>query len=369
MKKQLLVLFLTLISLAAETQITIQANLPTVGLLQKDQLWNVLIINSTNQPYYCRLELILQDRITGQEVLTAVSNYFNLTPGAKQLNDNQLNPIQYNYILPTLNNRMQQLLPAGNYTACYALTSRATGEVNLSEDCVQFDAEPLSPPMLIFPADSAILNNPPMQFSWTPPTPVAMFNRLSYQILVAEVRSGQLAEEAIQQNIPFYLDGNLVSNLLNYPPSAATFEKEKWYAWQVIARDERGYAGKSEVWVFQVKSTARQTPVVESMPFVKMKKNDPDKGVAPNGILKVSYINETTDSIITIKIIDLNSNKKEPEITIPIHAGENLIQYDLEKLMPMQKGKIYEAQIINSRNEKWVMQFEVQYYPEGTNQN
>lgn len=64
----------------ATAQVTLQPNVPTVGLIQKNQLWNMLIVNSTGTPYDCRLELILQDRTTGQEVLTATTAFFRVSP-------------------------------------------------------------------------------------------------------------------------------------------------------------------------------------------------------------------------------------------------------------------------------------------------
>ena len=157
---------------------------------------------------------------------------------------------------------MQGLLPVGTYIVCYQLVTVATGKPEkLAEECVQFDAEPLSPPMLIFPADSSILENILNQFSWMPPTPEGMFNRLRYELLITEIKEGQKAEEAIQENIPFYNDGALFVNRMNYPASAIAFEKDKWYAWQVTARDDKAYAGKSEVWVFKVgKEVKKEIP-------------------------------------------------------------------------------------------------------------
>ena len=38
------------------------------------------------------------------------------------------------------------------------------------------------------------------------------------------------------------------------------------------------------------------------------------------------------------------------------------IEYDLKKIMQLKDGKLYEAQIINGRKEKWVMQFEKHQY-------
>src|SRR5947207_1988822 len=81
----------------ANAQVQIQSFLPTAGLVQKNQLWNLMLINSTAQQFNGRLELVLRDRQTGTELLTATTTNFSLPVGSLQVNINLLNPIQYNY--------------------------------------------------------------------------------------------------------------------------------------------------------------------------------------------------------------------------------------------------------------------------------
>ncbi|MBS1512425.1 MAG: hypothetical protein JST86_16385 [Bacteroidetes bacterium] len=236
-------------------QVTLQPNLPVAGMIQKSQLWNIMTVNNSNKQYECVLDMVLRDRNTGTELMTAATSMFTLSPGARQLSTNVLNPIQYNYILTGFSTKLQDLLPAGNYTVCYSLSVFTNKTERLAEECVQFDAEPLSPPMLIFPADSSVLESNPQQLTWTAPMPEAMFDQLQYDIVIAEVQEGQKADEAIQQNLAFYSDGAVYNNVLNYSSAYPAFSKDKWYAWQVVAHDGRNYAGKSEVWVFKVGAT------------------------------------------------------------------------------------------------------------------
>lgn len=362
MKKYFFTILLSFSSILVIGQLSLQATLPTSGLIQKSQLWNVLVINTSASSYQCKLSLLLKDRYTGQDVLTASSGEFMIEKGAKQLNINALSPIQYNYVSSATDTRLEGLIPVGSYTACYTL-SLVSGKGDLATDCFEFDAEPLTPTMLTFPVDSSKLDNNPTQFVWTPPTPTGMFNRLHYQILVTEIHEGQKAEEAIQQNLPFYSEGNVFTNLLNYPPSSPAFEKDKWYAWQVVARDDNNYSGKSETWVFSIPNSKIAETIVEQAPFLKMGKGREEKGIAPNGILKLSYLNETADSTGRIKIINLSDHAEAGRlITISLKPGENLIEYDLNKIMKVQEGKIYEALIINSRKEGWSVQFEIRSY-------
>jgi hypothetical protein len=363
MKKYIFSTSLTsLFTLIVSAQISLQATIPSVGLIQKNQLWNVVVINSSASSYDCKLKLLIKDRNTGQDVLTASSGQFTIEKGSKQLNINALGPVLYNYISPGMDAKLQGLMPVGSYMACYTL-SLLSGKSDLADDCIQFDVEPLTLPMLTFPSDSSQLDIAPSQFGWTPPAPVGMFNRLHYEILITPINKGQKAEEAIQQNLPFYSNSNVTMNMLSYPVTSETFQKDEWYAWQITARDDNNYAGKSETWAFIIKSTSPVRAIVEQAPFLKMKKFNPQKGVAPNGILKLSYVNETSDSIAQIKIIDLGKRGKiSIQITVALQPGENLIQYNLNKKLHLKEGGVYEAQLINSRNEKWVIQFEFLTY-------
>lgn len=343
-------------------QVSLQPNVPAVGLIQKAQLWNILVINSSVTSYDCKLNLVLTDRNTGQEILTASTAQFNISSGAKQLNVNALEPIQYNYLTTGIDTKLQGLLPAGNYTACYTISVLI--EKSIVDECIQFDAEPLSPPMLMFPADSTETEINPAQFTWTPPTPAGMFDRLHYEVIITPINEGQKADEAMQQNLPFYTDNNAFTNSLNYPTSAPAFEKDKWYAWQVIAKDDRNYAGKSETWVFKV-NQGYMTEIVEETPFSKLRINNSDLAIAPNGILKIAYYNELKETEAKISIQDLSSGKSNSKVSFfnaKLIQGDNFIQYDLKKIMRPVEGKIYKAELINSRGEKMEIRFTIKYF-------
>lgn len=344
-------------------QVTIQPAIPAVGLIQKSQLWNVLVVNSTSTNYKCMLQLVLRDRTTGMEIVTASTGQFDVVASAKQLNANLISPIQYNYLQAGVDNRLQGLLPAGTYTACYELMNLYPKPEKLAEECIQFDAEPLSPPMLIFPADSSLLQNMPNQFSWIPPTPEGMFNRLRYELLITEVKEGQRAEESLQDNIPFHTDGALFTNRMNYPASAVAFEKDKWYAWQVTARDDKAYAGKSEVWVFRVLNET-VSKIIEMAPYIKLSNKPQEVTTVHQGFLKMEYYNFLGDSVVNITIKNENEKAKQNQFSfkLKINSGQNYMQYEIGKRLRLEENSIYEAILINSKGEQFVMKFKPKNY-------
>jgi hypothetical protein len=346
-------------------QVSLQTTVPAVGLIQKNQLWNLTLVNSSTRHFDCRLQLLIRDRSTGQEIITATTGQFVLAPGAKQLNANLLAPVQYNYLSAFAGNQLQALLPVGTYTACYTLTADNIKENNLAEECVQFDAEPLSPPMLNFPADSAQLESAPAQFIWLPPMPTAMFERLQYDILVTEVKDGQKAEEAIEANLPQHTQGNILTSQFNYTSNLPKLDSGKWYAWQVIAKDNQAYAAKSEVWVFKV----RPNPIAEIIkraPYIKLTEVPGAVTILHQGMLKLEYHNFSTDSIATIWVYEAQSKQQfertGKRVELKLAQGQNYLQYDLSKKMHLNEQTIYEVMLLSTNGQRYYMKCKPQYY-------
>src|SRR5882757_3802717 len=351
-------LLLTGMCTLSVAQVTIQPALPSVGLVQKDQLWNLSVINSSTKTYECRLELVLRDRLTGQEIITASTGIFTLQPGARQLNVNALSPIMYNYIAPGTDNKLQGLLPAGMYTACYTLASTATKEADLAQECVSFDTEPLSPPMLIFPADSSLLDIAPKQFSWTPPTPAGMFDRLHYEVLIVEINEGQKANEAIQQNLPFYNDDNVFTNMLNYSSATTNFEKDKWYAWQVIAKDDRNYAGKSETWVFKIKDKIPDSIPPES--YADAKPYYSGKKYFFTNSVRFSFFNPYIEKKLDYSIVQVSTRKKLLHLPeIKMSKGLNQLAIDTKSIRGLQVNEQYVLEIYNLGTATYFINFSI----------
>ena len=111
--------FMALLMQMSYAQVHIQPTMPTVGLVQKNQLWNLVLVNGTGTAMNGRLDIVLRDRQDGRELLTATTRSFSLPKGSLSVNVNTLNPIQYNYIGMESDRTLNNLLPAGAYIACY----------------------------------------------------------------------------------------------------------------------------------------------------------------------------------------------------------------------------------------------------------
>lgn len=364
--KRLILLLFFLPTLGAYAQFTLQPMLPTGGVVRYAQLWNVAAVNSGG-PLQCRLELILRERESSTEVLTASSNIFSLSKGANQLNLRSLMPIQYNSVTVVRSDN-QSFLNAGSYTACYRLFSTESGKNTiLADECITFDVEPLSPPYLVSPPDSAVLTAAPRQFNWLPPSPPQMFSNLRYQVTITEVMEGQTAAEAISLNPVVYTEYNTTGTVINYGPTYPALEKNKMYAWQVIAYDDRSYAVKTETWTFRVKEETAAEKIIKGSPFIRMRMSAPETGVAPDGVLKLSYNNRYADSTVSVTVKDMSGGAKErkPQVfSVSVRSGENNIEYQLSKIMQVSENRTYEASIENSQGEKWYVLFVVKRFKE-----
>lgn len=360
MFKKIILLGLGFLPLLINAQLVLNAQLPAAGFVQKDQLWNLILVNNKEDILDVRIQMNLQDAATGQVVLSASSGNILIGKGVKVISSKDIQPVSYNYNVPDMT---AKYLPMGAYTACYQVNSSIREEGPLAQECIHFNIDPLSPPLLNTPADKAEIESPYPQFTWMPPTPYDMFTNLSYDLVVTEVLQGQSATEAIQYNTPIYNKSNISQSFESYASSFEKLDTGKVYAWQVIAKNGLNYAAKTEVWTFKIAPPSFIQMIKSQTPFVKMKRDNPEKGIAPNGFLKLSYTNETTDTILTIQIVDLN-NKDKQELTfnVLVDRGENLIQKDLQKILNVKEGSLYEAYIINSRNEKWRMLFEIRQY-------
>jgi hypothetical protein len=186
-----------------------------------------------------------------------------------------------------------------------------------------------------------------------------MFDMLQYEVIITEILPGQKAEEALQENIPFFTNGNQFSNFLNYPPSSQAFEKDKWYAWQVVAKDNRSYAAKSETWVFKI--TEKKNPSTfnsESYIEVKESRNNRDGIYVVKGDdLKFRYYSFDKDKETNIKILSAEGKTLYEQKEI-IRSGNNYISLKLNN--SFQKEKVYKVTFADQQGNIYNASFSLQ---------
>jgi hypothetical protein len=360
MYKTRLMLYLLFLGITtAQAQVSMTLQVPPMGVLVKNQLWNMLLVNSGNRSVLLRINLVLLDEKTNQPVLTASTIPFLLNKGAKQLQAKDLSPIQYNYNGPANADRDPNgLLPAGTYQACYTVINTEKGNPTV-ENCIQLNVDPLSPPLLNTPADEGALYTAYPQFTWLPPTPVGLFNDLSYALILVEVLAGQGKADAIQQNIPVYSAGFIKNLYMNYPSSYRALDTSRLYAWRIVALNNGQPTAMSDIWTFRVTTPPLSSRKREDGSYLFLKRELDASVATVSGLLKMVYNNEAADTVVKYTITSLSDpgNAVVQQGTLALRGGNNLLDLALNKTAGYGKGNIYLFRLVNRRNESWTVKF------------
>lgn len=346
---------------ALQAQVTMTLQVPPVGVLMKNQLWNMVLVNPGAYTQLVNVNLVLLDEKTNQPVLTAVSTSVSLTKGARQLQAKDLGPVRYEYGTAAygIDRNPNGLLPAGNYQACYSIQLVGKGSRSLAENCISVHVDPLSPPLLNTPADEAQVYTQYPQFTWLPPTPVGIFNDLSYTMVLVEVLPGQGKSEAVQRNVPVYSTGNLKQLYVNYASSTRSLDTAHLYAWRVLAQNNRQVVAMSDVWTFKVKKVTPKIQDREKGAYVELKRGLDAAVAAAGTALRFSYNNVAGDTLVAYTVTNLQdaSNPELQKGNLAVKNGLNLLEVSLPTKNGYDAKGVYLFQFTNGRQETWSVKF------------
>lgn len=346
-----------MLSIQASAQVNMTVQLPPTGVMQKAQLWNILLVSSSSSSVRVRIDLQIMDAQSRQPVLNGSSTIFSISRGAKQLQVADLAPITYEYLSPTADRNANGLLMAGSYIACYSVMQiSGDGAALVAEDCSPFAVEPVSPPLLNNPADQSIVEGNLPQFTWIPPAPLSIFSNLNYDFTIVELRNGQSAAEAIQSNIPVYHTTRLKDQFLNYPASAITLDTAKKYAWTVVAKNNNQFAAQADIWTFKLKSVQVEKVYIEPAAYVQLKRGLDAPLITCTGSLQLSYTNDAADNTVKYEIITLDGTKNMVQSgTLSLNRGPNQLKISLNN--GFIAGQSYLFHLLNGRQEYWNAKF------------
>jgi hypothetical protein len=314
--------------LTGGAQVSMSLQEPPAGIVRRDQLWNVSLIYSGSASIDVSIGLTLVDMSDNQTVLSAYSSPITLTKGVKQLKATDVSPVQYIFLSPSLSRITDAFLPIGAYRACYTLT---IGDAVNQEDCISIEVQPLSPPQLTMPADSAQIQNYYPQFSWLPPVPPVLFSDLNYDLLVAEVGPDQTPLSAIQENVPVYFARRLTTPGNIYPSSDTRLDTSRVYAWRVIAKNGEAFAAQSEVWTFRVKPETPKASVPYGGLYMELKKeNTGSTGIISDNILGIRYYSYDSTHETVVKFFD-QAGALITEAKRKIEYGNNFMVFTLDR--------------------------------------
>jgi hypothetical protein len=357
-RRSLYSMLLVLFAVAGKAQISVSIQEPPAGIVQKKQLWNVALINSGNNSVDVVVGLTLVDMTDNQPALTAFTRIIALTKGVKQLKAADVEPVDYQYASPAFSRLTDALLPIGNYQACYTVYINGKEEkMVLAENCIMLDVQPLSPPQLTMPMDSAAIQNPWPQFSWLPPAPVTLFNDLNYDLLVTEVRPDQSPGAAIQENLPLYNARRLTAMVNNYPSSIKKLDTGKVYAWRVIAKNGETFAAQSDVFTFRVTPEKPEALTPSFGAYIELKNTTyTSTAIIANNVLGVRYYSYDKSHEAVIKFLN-EKGKVVKEIKRTIEYGNNFMVFKLDH--SFEKESTYSIELTDLQMSRYGTSFRI----------
>lgn len=347
----------------AKAQVLINLQLPPSGIVVKNQLWNLSLVNTSNSPLNIQIQVVLTELTGNRRVLTGTSKTITVPKGIKQIHAAEVMPVNYN-AGTGYNAGPDGFLPVGQFTACFTVVGlNHDGTERLAEECTTIEVEPISPPQLVMPADSAAVEEPRPLFTWLPPAPYTLFNNLLYDWVLVEVRSLQTAAEALQQNIPLLTQRNIAYTSIQYPFSMPALDTGKLYAWRVTAQSNFLPIATSETWAFRVLQTGSQgTANNRAAYYAKLQRQEDAAHTMCNGILNYEYMHEINDTVVSVTLFDISRAQRKQialnDAGYAVRFGDNFMQLDLHNTTGIINKHTYLLQLTNSRNERWYLKFE-----------
>ena len=348
----------------AFTQVVMNLQLPPAGIVTKEQLWNLSLVNPSGQDLSVQLEMQLTDVSNNQRVLSGITKEFILPKGVKQVRQADIMPISYNVINTSypVDANSTGFLPTGIYNVCFSvITIDVHGNEILSDECETIEIEPLGPPALVLPSDMEEVDVARPLFTWTPPAPVNLFSRLNYDFTLVEILPTQTPADAIQQNIPLCFVNDINFTNFQYPATLRELDTSKLYAWRVKAKNNTQVVANSEIWSFTVlnREVANKQSKAYSDYTKLVKQQDPSPVVCKRS-LNYEYDNEINDTSVILNIYDITGPRRSKvlEINEFLDLGRNFKNISLLDIPGFVPGRVYLLELINSKKEKWHMKFE-----------
>ncbi|MBL7127801.1 MAG: hypothetical protein ISS16_02330 [Ignavibacteria bacterium] len=255
--KQLLIpiiVFFCISSTYSQDLVTVNIQQPPPNQLHIEHLWKITLNNTSMDV----LDVYLYGTLTEQNaglIVTAKTSSINLHPGVRNVNVHELEPITVDY--PNPDPRYKETLirtgnlPGGDYEVCIYVRLVSNNN-NVGSDCIQQNIEIMPAPALISPGNGENLNIRPL-FTWM--QAVKPGTDVRYKIKIVEVKERQSPEIAMQTNLAWFEQYNIMTRVFQYPLSAEEFIDGSKYAWQITSLDFFGNPigendGKSEIWSF-----------------------------------------------------------------------------------------------------------------------
>jgi hypothetical protein len=359
LKYGLLVTVLSLITMTGKSQLTINFNAPVYGQ-SLEGLSFVQVFNSSNEDVLINLTVKVSETNLGN-VLTGKINSIPIKRGMNTIDRSAFSKGRFSFG----NNSAGQVLsqtgrfPDGEFEYCFEAeiaNSKSLWPVENFENCFVQQTQPLSPLLLINPADGEEACNVRPTFIWQLPMPLPADAKC--RLILSEIKNSQDLAEAVDHNLPVINQGNITGNQLIYPGTAPLLKEGMRYAWQVTVYSGRTILKKSEIWEYHVKCF-ESIPDAAEDGYRELKESDDGNFYMADNILRFSFRNPYIKGNLPYTIVNL----KNPSANITglpklmMLPGLNKYDLDLSDNKSFKNGEEYLLRVNLVNNKQFTLRF------------
>jgi hypothetical protein len=326
--KRLLLILQLLITVQVFGQVNVQF-IPELSGRSVDGLLNCRIINSGGKRTG-RLVLTVSESKSGT-VLILKTSAFNLYSGVNIIPPAVIRSaaIEFSSGRTAALIRQDHDFPVGDYEYCFNLSLTGGGGDIPDEQCFDYHLVPFAEMHLIEPYDKDSICDKKPTLTWQPLIPTVAGT--SYQVVLAEIKSGQNAIEALDYNLPTINQMYLTAPVLIYPAILNQLEDGKTYAWQVTAYNNQTILNRSEIWQFTESCNEKKPTVLADDGYRDVADLTKGNYYIAVGYIKFALTNSYKPANFKYQIESLNEPGKKikglPKIKLT--TGKNKIQIDL----------------------------------------
>jgi hypothetical protein len=362
---RLLGFLLLLVSSSSLAQVVINTQLPNDNsIVEHSQIWNVVLIKADASVIKGYLGVRLVNKETQQIYYEAKSRLIVLSNAITQFQESFLAPIQH-IVLPVNGLNTNSMMLPGNYLVCYnfyELGYQSKQLQSIAQTCEDIEVKKTASIDLIYPEhESTIMHTTQNIFTWSTPFP-SLQNNMSvvYDFKLCSINAQQSAEDATKNNIPIVQKKNLALNNIS-DKEIFKLLKEGKYVWCVQAKNGMATTttiAESRIFTFTMPPT-NSLEVSESFSKLTLATNE-QPAYFSNDVY-IFYNNECIDSSITIRIKEHGVGNKEIKTIqgVAVTNGFNYIKINAGELVALERDKLYQICVLNTRNENCVLNFKL----------
>lgn len=362
----LLFLFLTGICIPvmrSDAQVVMQFNAPVHGQ-SLEGLSYVQIINNSNEDVRAAITIKVTENLTGK-ILTASFSGVPLRRGNNTIEPASFSRGRFSFASNYSGQTISQTgrFPEGEYEYCYEVEitdSKTPWPSSVFENCFTSLIQPLTPLLLVNPADEDISCNTRPLFTWQLPAPLPR-NALC-RLVLTELRDKQDLAEAINYNMPLINQSNISGNQLIFPASQQALKEGKKYVWQVTLYTGTILLRKSEIWTYEVKCDVSKVDTLTGS-YRELKENSDGDFLVVDRVLRFSFHNPYSPGALAYSIVNM-ANPGKPISHLPkltVKAGLNKYDLDFTDNKAFKKGEEYLLKVTLSGNRELRLRFLFNY--------